>query len=174
MQLRESIAPRQCNQSQCSEFSLSCCLRFLFIPQQLFLTLAYQQAQQPFRQQLCVDSVFTCRLWRGTPFRKSAANLHCISRPGPVGVAVRDCHQIWASEGRSCDWHSKMLWEEGFGLFYFRRRPPVFTCWEKGLKPWVRQVTRCSIFERNNERMPNCKSGARCFLTPLLPDQVQC
>lgn len=36
---------------------------------------------------------------RGTPFHNSAANLRRISRPGPVGLTVSGCHQIWASEG---------------------------------------------------------------------------
>lgn len=92
-------AAAACNQNQYRGFMLSCSLRFLFIPQRLFLTVDYQPVTVASRT---AESVSTRRL-RCSPLHKSAANLRCISRPRPPGLTVRDCQRIWVSEGQSCD-----------------------------------------------------------------------
>lgn len=76
--------------------------------QPLFLTAAYYQVTvASCAAALCGAAHRGVMLYtlECTQLRPPAVDLWCISWPGPLGLLLSDCHQIWVSENRPCDRH---------------------------------------------------------------------
>lgn len=133
---RVTPPPQPFDQNQYSGFTLSCSLRFSFIPRRLFLTVDYQPVTVASRTAVLrgVSIHMPSALWC-SPLHKSAANPCCISRPRPPGLTVRDCQRYGFQRAGHVTDILKCCGSRMFVVSYFRLRPPVLTCWGKCSEP---------------------------------------